>query len=248
LTGRRAAGERDNCKRLKSLAFFHGHAICLWRGAGPVDDGADALSQPLLEILMQHSLLARLGGATLALGMSFGAAAVPLSTVGSLDQLLDSAYLGNQSLASENAFVQDYLGDSYTLTGKYDGISSGDWEAVDGDPGGYALRFSDLSCTTGTCDATPSYFVIKLGVGGSPDGTPDTYLFQNMAAFEWAYVQLQQFAGVTDMNIGRVSHIAVGNGGGGGGGDVPEPASLALLGLGLLGLGAARRLRPASKV
>ena len=160
---------------------------------------------------MKLSFSKKLTGAALALGLSFSAAAVPMSTVGSVDTLMGSMFLSDSSIASENTFIQGILGNGYTLTGKFEGLMTGDWESVDGDPDGYALNFAEMSCTTGSCTTTPAYYVVKLGVGGSPEGTADTYLFENLPSMAWAYVQLGQFADVVGMNIGRVSHISVGN-------------------------------------
>jgi hypothetical protein len=183
--------------------------------------------------------------AFLATALAFAApgqsATVDVSVVGTLDQVKGSTYIQDPTLENENAFIQKILGDEYMLTGKYEGIAeSGLWKTVTGDnfDDSYAINFGDLSCNEGTCSTSPDYFVLKLGTGRPDPNKPNTFLFANNDSKLWAYIRLAQFEGVTDMNIGRVSHIAVGSGVA-----VPEPGTMGLLGLGLLGLAAVGRRR-----
>ncbi len=178
-------------------------------------------------------------------------ASVSLSEVGSHDAKLASTYLASAGDSAEQGWLDglstSILPDGYVLTGRYQPLSEGLWQAVDGVSGGWAAYFGGLTCDTtgdipyiGDCGTAPDYYVLRLGTGGSPTGTNNYFLFQNLDAMDWAFVNLSDFPGVSSWNIGRVSHISVGNEG-----SVPEPATLVLLGLGALGLGFSRRRKQA---
>lgn len=159
------------------------------------------------------------------------AMAVPLATVGTIDDLLASDTLGSSGEATEEAWIETVLGFDVDYTQLDELISGGsEWESVVGGVAGdYAFNFG--------AGIEPAYYIVKVG-GGSGTGTADThFLFENNAILEWAFINIGEFGdSVSLTNIGVISHVGTT-----GGGTVPEPGIVSLLAIGLIGVAVARR-------
>jgi len=143
--------------------------------------------------------------------------------VGGKDVVYASDSIGS-GYHDELAWVQSELGTDYTFTEahKYD-VGGEDWIPVDDMSGYYAVELLD----------EPTYFLVKIGTGSLPAGTPDHYLFTNSGSLSYAVVRLSDI-NITDVtDITRISHI-----GEIGGISVPEPSTMVLfvIGSGLIGL------------
>jgi len=166
--------------------------------------------------------------AAAALGVfSVTASAATLAQVGIYDPLVNSGNLANSSEATEEAWIEGFLG----VDVDYAQLGSGDWEFVtDGADGDVAFDFGG---------ATPDYFLVKVGGGAGAGADFDTYLFLNDGHFNelWGYFNLGDLGDVSLENIGIISHTGIT----GGNGTVSEPGILGLFGVGLVLLGFMRR-------
>jgi hypothetical protein len=169
---------------------------------------------------------------SLLFAASSTAFAIPMSTVGPADTLVDWDQVLPSSSENEANFIASYLGvDPSTVNVSTFSGSGGDdvpslWQQVDGDPSLWAF---DLGFE-------PALFLIKTSenIGLAGDGLTDTfnmYLFSN--SNNWAVIDLDLFekmVGNGNFDIGIVSHVSV-----------PEPGTLLLFGSSLLGFGLSRR-------
>lgn len=167
---------------------------------------------------------------------SLNVSAIPITTVGGVDNMVAWDALINSSDAAEAQFLADYLSvDVSAITLSKVASSSGtSWMEVDGDTLEEDLWAFDFS------GFKPALYIIKtsLNIGLSGDGSNDTYshyLYENVNSASYGVIDLfdfeQMVGGPDSIDIFAVGHVST----------IPEPAILALLSFGLIGLGLARR-------
>lgn len=156
---------------------------------------------------------------------------IPLSDVGSVDQLLASTKLGSSSESTESSWASGILGFNVTFETRING--SGAWSSVDSNPGLYAIDF-------GADGDDPLYYLVKTGAGSSVGPGDTHFLFQNLESFRYGLINLGDL-GFSSLMVGKISHATIFDSGGGT--SVPEPGLFVLLGTGMLALILIRRRR-----
>lgn len=161
--------------------------------------------------------------ASALLMMSGSLWAIPVTTVGGVDNLVSATKLSKSSVETEQAWVESVLGYGVQFDEKLNGGFA--WEKVDGTAATYATAF----------DQTPDYYLVKTGKLKETGNTH--FLFQNVSDLYYGVINLIAMGFTSKEDIGKISHITLFDSPV----KVPEPSTLALLALGLMGLGFARR-------
>jgi len=168
-------------------------------------------------------------------GSNASAGPLTLADVGGVDPLVPGAKTNIASGdAIEKAWIADVLGiPAGQLTYQKIAASGGaNWEQISGSTDLFAFNLG----------SDPTWFMVKTGAGAPFNH----YLFSNVGNLDWAVVDFNEF-GFDDVNVEKISHVAIADGDGGSDDleltPVPEPASLTMLGLGLSATAAAIRRR-----
>jgi hypothetical protein len=152
-------------------------------------------------------------------------AADPLTTVGSVDNLVYSGNSGDSD-ADETAFFAAYLGldpDDVDYTKIDLGGEDEVWHQVDGFPNLWMFDFQPYV-------TNPTYFLVKLG-----NATFSHFIYENVGSMRYGVIDLGDFDATSgNISILSVSHVATAT-------KVQEPGTLALLGLGLAAVVFGRR-------
>ena len=171
---------------------------------------------------MKHELLASLLLTLLTFSVNTNALTVDATEVGVFDNLLASYDSPNSGLTTELLWIESIIGTSVTSLDKIEYTTDADvfaniYEVIgDTDAEGNEITDSFAIALTSETD----YFLIKTT---SKDGD-DTYLFENLDDFYYAYFTLSEL-GIQDVTA--ISHITT---------VVPIPAAVWLFGTALLGL------------
>jgi len=171
-------------------------------------------------------------------GSNASAGPLTLADVGAIDPLVAG---GAANIASgdglEKTWIAGVLGipEGQLTYQKISGSGGANWEQISGSTDLFAFNLG----------SDPTWFMVKVG-GGAPF---NHYLFTNLGHLDWAVVDFNEF-GFADVNVEKISHVAIADGDGGSDLEltpVPEPASLTMLGFGLSATAAAIRRRRKAK-